>query len=191
MVLRAIRKENCSNHVLLIVDMQNDFVDPNGALYVPHAEQLIPVINRLITQSRQNVQFVFTKDWHTRSNQSFTRNGGIWPGHCVQGSKGAELHPGLYIPKGAHMLLKGTDDEREGLSAFTGHIGTQTLLEFLKENKVETLDVCGVAIEHCVQATVLDARRHAIKTSYLAQASAGIDPEAVRKSEARMSLVAA
>ena len=86
---------------LVLVDIQNDFC-PGGALAVPEGDEIVEVVNRLAPV----FDFVAaTRDWHPENHISFKEQGGVWPPHCVQGSKGAELHPAL-DPSGIDLLVR-------------------------------------------------------------------------------------
>ena len=76
---------------LVIVDLQKDFYDPSGALYVKGGEKVVEEIRKLILTDLQINQVIFTVDWHTPEDYSFKKNGGEWPIHCLQYSEGASL----------------------------------------------------------------------------------------------------
>src|SRR4051812_39015765 len=102
---------------LLVVDVQNDFADPNGTLYVKGGEDVVPFINAEIAAAQLSGARVFyTQDWHPESTPHFEKDGGIWPVHCVQGTWGAELHPDLVV--GGPIIQKGSNGE-DGYSGFT------------------------------------------------------------------------
>ena len=83
---------------LVVVDMQNDFACPEGSLYVPGGDEVVPVVNREIERALEAGAFVvYTQDWHPESTPHFEKDGGIWPVHCVAGTWGAELHPDLRV----------------------------------------------------------------------------------------------
>ena len=118
---------------LLVIDVQNDFADPNGSLYVRGAEIVIARINTEIAMATaSNATIVATQDWHPESTPHFQKDGGIWPVHCVAGSWGAELHPALDMPPNAPRVRKGANGE-DGYSGFTmrdpetGEITTRSL----------------------------------------------------------------
>jgi len=139
---------------LVLVDIQNDFC-PGGALAVPEGDEIVEVVNRLAPV----FDFVAaTRDWHPENHISFKEQGGVWPPHCVQGSKGAELHPAL-DPSGIDLLVrKGYAPDRdtfEGLQS-VAEIG-DSLDEILKSRGVDSIYVAGLATDYCVKATVLDA----------------------------------
>ncbi len=140
---------------LIIVDMQEDFMD-GGSLEVTGSRGLINGINGLVRLFLQKGgSLVFTRDWHPENHCSFKQEGGKWPVHCVAGSKGASFAKGLLVPEGAIKVSKATQPDEEAYSAFS-----QTpLLELLNSKGVKRLFVVGVATEFCVLETVLDAIR--------------------------------
>jgi nicotinamidase/pyrazinamidase len=162
---------------LLIVDVQNDFADPSGSLYVPGGEEVIPFINE---QAQSAVDagalVVYTQDWHPEETPHFQKFGGIWPVHCVAGTKGAEFHPDLDVVDGALRIKKGTGGE-DGYSAFslrdpeTGEESSTGLRDQLAEARVERVAVVGLALDYCVKETALDAARKELQTTLLADGS--------------------
>ena len=102
---------------LIVVDVQNDFADPKGSLYVKDGEAVVPVANREVERAREAGSPVFyTQDWHPESTPHFAKDGGVWPVHCVGGTCGAELHPDLTVA--GEVIRKGTGGE-DGYSGFT------------------------------------------------------------------------
>ena len=102
---------------LLVVDIQNDFADPKGSLYVTGGEDVVSVANEEIEAALgAGALVVYTQDWHPDATPHFKKDGGIWPVHCVKGSWGAEFHPDLHV-KG-EIVQKGTGGE-DGYSGFT------------------------------------------------------------------------
>lgn len=136
---------------LIVVDVQNDFC-PGGALPVPDGDAVVAPINGLM----EEVPFtVATRDWHPSNHYSFVAQGGPWPPHCVAGTGGAELHPKLHSSQIDAIVDTGQDPADEGYSGFAG-----TRLErLLREQGVDTVHVAGLALDYCVRATALDARR--------------------------------
>ncbi|MBV9837322.1 MAG: nicotinamidase [Solirubrobacterales bacterium] len=136
---------------LIVVDVQNDFC-PGGALPVPDGDAVIEPVNELM---RGVALVIATRDWHPPEHRSFAVNGGRWPVHCVRDSDGAQLHRRLDQSAIELVLDKGQAPDREGYSGFE-----QTGLEaVLRERHIETLHVAGLALDYCVKATALDARR--------------------------------
>ena len=148
---------------LIIVDMQNDFAAPRGALHVAGAADIVPVINAQIALARAaQSMLVYTQDWHPPRTPHFAVDGGDWPIHCVAHSWGAELHEGLDCPLGSPMILKGTNGE-DGYSAFTmrdpstEELVPTPLEPLLIESGVTSVVVVGLATDYCVRETALDA----------------------------------
>jgi len=158
---------------LVAVDIQNDFM-PWGALPVPGADKIIPVINRYLKLFKEAQAPIFaTRDWHPENHVSFKENGGLWPRHCVQWSRGAEFPKSLELPPETFIINKGDRPELEAYSGFQG-----TLLDsLLKERGVRRLFVCGVATEFCVKNTALGALNLGYFTFILKDAVKGISEE--------------
>jgi nicotinamidase/pyrazinamidase len=147
---------------LLVVDIQNDFADPDGSLYVRDAESVIDVANAEIDAARiAGAMVVYTQDWHPPVTPHFAKDGGIWPVHCVRGSWGAALHPRLTVVNGERVRV-GVGGE-DGYSAFTvadpvtRDTEPTALDSLLRERGVERVVVLGLATDYCVRATALDA----------------------------------
>lgn len=136
---------------LIAVDVQRDFCR-GGALAVPDGDAVVAVLNRLAAEPGV---VIATRDWHPADHASFAEQGGPWPEHCVQGTAGAELHPALEVPLIDVVVDKGREREREGYSGFEG-TGLERLL---RERGVDTVHIGGLALDYCVRATALDARR--------------------------------
>jgi nicotinamidase/pyrazinamidase len=157
---------------LLVVDVQNDFADPSGALYVSGGGSVVPVVNYEIAVARAAGASVFyTQDWHPPSTPHFAKDGGVWPVHCVAGSWGAELHPDLVVS--GPVIRKGSGGE-DGYSGFamrhpvSGATSDTELDRLLREAGAKRLVVVGLATDYCVQATALDARLRGYPTTVLA-----------------------
>lgn len=135
--------------VFVVVDVQNDFVPPDGALAVPEGQAVVPVIN---TVSGYFDLVVATQDWHPPDHHSFVDQGGPWPAHCVRDTFGAELHSELEIEP-ALLDKVGITPDNEGYSAFD----ESPLHGWLKEREVDTLFFAGLATDYCVKASVLDS----------------------------------
>jgi nicotinamidase/pyrazinamidase len=139
---------------LIIVDYQNDFARPDGALSVPAGEEVADHINAL-ARSGDYALVLATRDWHPPEHGSFTEQGGVWPVHCVQGTPGAELHPALDTEPLDAIVDKGQDPGTEGYSAFDA----TSLAETLRARGVDAVTVVGLATDYCVKNTALDALR--------------------------------
>jgi len=189
-------------NALILVDIQNDFL-PGGALAVPNGDQVIPIANKL-----QPVfsLVVATQDWHPENHGSFAANHSgkkvfdevelnglpqtLWPMHCVQNTRGAELAEALNREKIARVFRKGTDAGIDSYSGLfdNGHRKSTGLGEWLKENGVEEVFVCGLATDYCVKFTALDAAQMGFKTHLIEDASRGVNlrPDDVENAVAEM-----
>ncbi|WP_457625265.1 bifunctional nicotinamidase/pyrazinamidase [Persephonella sp.] len=157
---------------LIIVDMQNDFM-PGGALPVPEGDKIVPVLNRYIeTFSSNGNPVFFTRDWHPEDHISFKGYGGIWPPHCVQGTKGAEFHPELKIPYDNKFIIsKGNSRDFDAYSGFQGTV----LDDLLKERGIKRIFVGGVATDYCVKNTALGGLNLGYQVFILEDGIKGVD----------------
>lgn len=147
---------------LIVVDVQNDFADPNGSLYVAEGEAVVPAANGQIADAQAaGALTVYTQDWHPESTPHFEKDGGLWPVHCVHDTWGAMFHPDLRVV--GDVVRKGTRGE-DGYSAFSvrdplsGDTVATILHGLLAERGVERIVICGLATDFCVVETVTDAR---------------------------------
>jgi nicotinamidase/pyrazinamidase len=164
---------------LLVVDVQNDFADPGGSLYVKEGEEVVPVANQEIDRAlAAGASVIYTQDWHPSSTPHFQKDGGIWPVHCVQRTWGAEFHPDLNV-KG-EVIRKGTGGE-DGYSAFTVRdpkTGAQegTDLEpLLRTRGIEKLVIVGLAADYCVKESALDGRSKGFDITILLNGVRGVN----------------
>lgn len=159
-----------SHSALILVDLQHDFL-PGGALAVPQGDQVIPVAN---DWAKCFDVVVATQDWHPAGHQSFAASHPghavgevialdgldqvLWPVHCVQNTRGAELAAGLDRSRISHITRKGTDPEIDSYSGFfdNGHRKATDLADYLRGRGVTDLYVMGLATDYCVKFTVLD-----------------------------------
>jgi nicotinamidase/pyrazinamidase len=161
---------------LVMVDMQRDFC-PGGALAVPTGDAIVPVVNRYLERfAAARVPVFLTRDWHPPVTRHFQAHGGIWPPHCVQGTRGAEFHAGLEPPAGAVVVSKGMDPDQDAYSGFQAEDGAgRTLPAALTQRGVRRLYVGGLATDYCVRATVLDAVREGFEVVVLKDAIGAVD----------------
>jgi nicotinamidase/pyrazinamidase len=164
---------------LLVVDVQNDFADPAGSLFVRGGDEVVARINDEIQRAASAGAFViYTQDWHPPSTPHFAKDGGVWPVHCVAETWGAELHPGLVVA--GPSVRKGSNGE-DGYSGFTmrdpetGEDRATALEALLHQCGVTQLVVVGLATDYCVRGTVLDARRLGFETSVLTEGVAAVE----------------
>lgn len=185
---------------LIIVDVQYDFL-PGGSLAVTDGDQIIPVINKLIDRFDL---IVFTRDFHPAGHKSFASSHEgknpfdmtelqglpqvLWPDHCVQGTRGSEIHEDLLgnpalKNKQVYIFKKGLNPEIDSYSGFydNGGFGTNPestgLGEFLQEKGVDEIIVTGLAYDYCVSWTAFDAFKFGLKTKIILDATKAIDPE--------------
>ncbi|MHA2074601.1 MAG: bifunctional nicotinamidase/pyrazinamidase [Candidatus Hodarchaeales archaeon] len=165
--------------VLLIIDMQNDFL-PGGALPVEKGDEIISGINSVAARFHQTSNpIIFTQDWHPSNHESFSsvhpgknpydlfESQGIgpilWPDHCVQETDGAKLAPGLlYVSNASLILQKGYNKNIDSYSAFLENdrktdTGLKTFLESM-EKQVKRVFICGLALDYCVYFSAMDAK---------------------------------
>jgi nicotinamidase-related amidase len=166
---------------LIIVDMQNDFVSPDGALSVPGATEIVDDIS---TFSDAFDLVIATRDWHPDDHQSFDCNGGgQWPIHCVAGTPGAQLVDGLL--SSYHIIIdKGIDPITDGYSGFEGQVSSLgehggTLNDVLVIHDIATVHIVGVALDYCVKATALDAAAFGYGVIVHTSATRAVNPNAL------------
>lgn len=142
--------------VLVVTDVQRDFFDPAGSLYVTGGECL-PA--KIAAAASKYDKILFTLDWHPGDHCSFKQNGGPWPVHCVAYTQGAgladEFSPILAKgPEYVQLFFKGSDRDREEYGAFEGLSADgkySVIYEWLQ--KADEIDVCGIAGDYCVKET--------------------------------------
>jgi nicotinamidase/pyrazinamidase len=160
---------------LLIIDPQIDFC-PGGALPVPEGDQVIAPINALAARFSNGrlSRCVISQDWHPKDHASFASQHGVapfslihmpygeqvaWPDHCVQGTRGAELHPELTVPNAPIVIRKGANRDIDSYSAFleNDHVTATGLEDHLKRQGARRLFLAGLALDYCVRFTAEDA----------------------------------
>lgn len=182
---------------LIIVDLQNDFCK-GGNLEVPNGHEIVPLANQL--QAYFDI-VIATKDWHPQEHMSFASNHAdgqvgdimeinsmsqiLWPDHCIQGTKGAELHPELntqYIDK---IFYKGIDKKIDSYSAFfdNAHQRSTGLGEYLHQHQIKDIFIIGLATDYCVKYSSLDALHVGLNVCVIEDACRGVNlnPDDVKK----------
>lgn len=175
---------------LVLVDIQNDFC-PGGALAVEDGDQIVEVVNRLIPRFPLVIS---TQDWHPANHISFKEQEGPWPPHCVQGTRGAELHPALNTQTIAHYLRKASSPIKDDYSEFEGHDEQGlSLNQVLKSHDVQRIFVAGLATDYCVLATVLDGLKLGFEVFPITDAmrAVNVEPEDGAKALKQMSAAGA
>ena len=176
-------------NALILVDLQYDFM-PGGALAVTEGDQVVAVANRLLPHFNM---IVATQDWHPADHKSFaSQHKGkwvgdaveldgleqvLWPDHCVQGTRGAELHEDLNNQRVKHVVQKGTNREIDSYSGFfdNDHRQATGLNRLLEENSVTQVTVAGLATDYCVKFTALDAVGHGLPTTLIVDGCRGVE----------------
>jgi nicotinate phosphoribosyltransferase len=160
-----------SGDALLIADVQNDFCF-GGALAVAGADEVVPILNRWVQKARTaRIPIYYSRDWHPPDHTSFQHRGGPWPAHCIQGTRGAELHPELQVSESGVVINKADTPNKESYSAFDG---TQ-LEERLRREGARRLWIGGLTLDYCILETALDAVRLGFETRVLVDATRAVD----------------
>lgn len=185
-------KSSNKKNVFILVDIQNDFL-PGGALAVPRGDRVIPIANQWMGKRGFFDQVIATQDWHPQNHKSFASNhvgkspgevidlNGIqqvlWPDHCVQGTKGAELSELLDRSKIDRIFQKGKNPDVDSYSGFfdNDHKSSTGLGEYLKKLGANHVYIMGLATDYCVKFSVLDCLKLGFKTSLIESGCAGID----------------
>jgi nicotinamidase/pyrazinamidase len=175
--------------VLLVIDVQNDFC-PGAALAVAGGDQVIAPILQIAPRFEH---IVLTQDWHPADHASFASSHPgkqpyetiempygpqtLWPDHCVQGSRGAEFHRDLHLPRAELILRKGFRSQIDSYSAFFENDRTTPtgLAAYLRERGLTRVFLCGLAYDYCVGYSALDARRLGLEAAILRDACRAID----------------
>ena len=177
---------------LVVVDVQNDFADPAGGLFVQGGHEVVAVCNELIDRAlAAGVSVHYTQDWHPPETPHFETGGGPWPVHCVAGTWGAELHPALRVE--GEVVRKGVGGE-DGYSGFSvrhhhsGEVVGTELVRLLRGAGAERVVVVGLAADVCVKETALDAVRHGFEAIVVRSATRAVDvaPEASARLESEL-----
>jgi nicotinamidase/pyrazinamidase len=178
-------------NALIIVDLQNDFL-PGGALPVSHGDEVIPLANEL-QGSFELV--VATKDWHPPDHGGFAANhpgkkpgdriilDGIeqilWPVHCVQNTRGAEIAAAFDTSRIAHVFHKGIERNIDSYSTFfdNAHRRHTGLAHYLEKRSIKEIYLMGLALDYCVKYSALDARHLGLNTNVIVDGCRGIELE--------------
>ncbi|PXY20932.1 isochorismatase family protein [Prauserella muralis] len=164
---------------LIVVDVQNDFCE-GGALAVAGGAAVAEAISRHARRDGY-AHVVATRDYHIDPGAHFSDNPDFvrsWPPHCVAGTAGAGFHPQLDITPITAVFSKG--QYSDGYSGFEGQTDDgDTLAGWLRSRNVTGVDVVGIATDHCVRATALDAARSGLSVRVLADLTAGVSKSTV------------
>jgi nicotinamidase/pyrazinamidase len=179
-------KSESHDSALILVDIQNDFC-PGGGLAVDEGDKIVSIVNSLISKFPLVIS---TQDWHPANHISFKEQGGPWPPHCVQGSRGAELHSGLRTDTVAHYFRKASSSGKDDYSEFEGKDEQDRSLDLvLKSHGVKRLYVVGLATDYCVLETVLDGLKYGYDVYAVSDAmrAVNVSPDDGEKALQRMA----
>ncbi len=176
---------------LIIVDVQNDFCE-GGSLAVPGGAAVAADIATVLAEDAGSPaprwdHVVATKDFHVNPGAHFGDPPDYvvsWPRHCVAGTTGTDLHPNLATGRIEAVFTKG--EHAAAYSGFEGRADGVGLAGWLRDHDVSTVDVVGIATDHCVRATALDAARLGLDTTVLLDLTAGVSPSTVDTALAEM-----
>ncbi|MEU8921034.1 isochorismatase family protein [Kitasatospora sp. NPDC048545] len=171
------------HRALIVVDVQNDFCE-GGSLAVAGGAEVAAAITDLIAESSPGYQHILaTRDHHIDPGAHFSAEPDYvdsWPVHCVAGTEGVGFHPN-FAPAVISGAVEAVFDKGAHSAAYSGFEGLDENergpLEWLRERQVDEIDVVGLAIDHCVRATALDAVRAGFATRVLLDLTAGVAPE--------------
>ncbi|MBX7448674.1 nicotinamidase [Mycolicibacterium sp. 3033] len=174
-------------NALIIVDVQNDFCE-GGSLAVDGGAAVARAITGLLAGEHGYDHVVATKDFHIDPGEHFSEQPDYvtsWPRHCVVGTDGAEFHPDLDVTAVEAVFHKGRYS-----AAYSGFEGVDddgtSLADWLGQRDVDTVDVVGIATDHCVKATAGDAAANGLSTRVLLEFTAGVAPETTENAVAAM-----
>ena len=187
--------EITGSDALVVVDVQNDFC-PGGALAVRDGDAVIPVIQRIASRFDH---ILLTQDWHPPGHCSFSSSHTDcrgeqehrWPDHCVQGTRGADFHPALKLPRAELILRKGFRKDLDSYSAFFENDRTTPtgLAGYCRERGLSRMFFAGLAYDFCVGFSAVDARRAGFESVVIADACRAIDVDgSVQAMEAEFAL---
>lgn len=174
--------ENVTKRALIIVDVQNDFCEGGSLAVAGGAAVAAKISEYLIEKGPEYDVLIASKDWHDPDSD----NGGhlsaepdyldTWPSHCISSTDGANYHPNLTLPIRTIHVKKGM-----GVPAYSVFQGIteqdETPADIIAKNGITEVDVVGIATDHCVRATALDALGENVKVNVLLDMTAGVAPE--------------
>lgn len=175
------------SRALIIVDVQNDFCE-GGSMGVPGGATVASGISAILRdQPDQWDHVIATKDYHVDPGDHFGDPPDFrdsWPPHCRVGTPGAEFHPNLDTDRIEAIFTKG--EYEAAYSGFEGTAGSIALAAWLRLHDVDAVDVAGVATDHCVRATALDAAAEGFGTTVLLDLTAGVAEETTDRALAQL-----
>ncbi|QEV18313.1 isochorismatase family protein [Streptomyces alboniger] len=177
---------------LIVVDVQNDFCE-GGSLAVAGGADVAAAITELIGQTPACYRHVVaTRDHHIDPGAHFSDRpdyADSWPPHCVAGTEGVGFHPN-FAPAVASGAIDAVFDKGAHSAAYSGFEGVDenglSLAEWLREREITEVDVVGIATDHCVRATAMDAAREGFRTTVLLELTAGVAAATTERAMAEM-----
>ena len=177
---------------LIVVDVQNDFCE-GGSLAVSGGSDVAAAITELIGQSQPGYRHVVaTRDCHIAPGEHFSDRPDFrrsWPAHCVAGTEGVGFHPN-FAPAVASGAIEAVFDKGAYSAAYSGFEGVDEngvpLAQWLRDHEVTEVDVVGLATDHCVRATALDAAREGFATHVLLDLTAGVSEATTQRAQEEM-----
>ncbi|WP_354640707.1 isochorismatase family protein [Kitasatospora camelliae] len=168
------------HRALIVVDVQNDFCE-GGSLAVAGGAEVAAAITDLIAESTPGyAHIVATRDHHIAPGAHFAAEPDYatsWPAHCVAGTEGVGFHPN-FAPSVTSGAIEAVFSKGAYSAAYSGFEGLDenggTLADWLRERQVTEVDVVGIATDHCVRATALDAAREGFRARVLLDLTAGV-----------------
>jgi nicotinamidase/pyrazinamidase len=161
---------------LVVVDVQNDFCEGGSLAVLGGADVAAAISDHMRAQRARYDHIVATRDWHVDPGPHFADDPdyvNTWPPHCIAGTPGAELHPWLDRDPLEALFSKG--ERAAAYSGFEGHTESgEDLAGWLRDHDVDALDIVGIATDHCVRATALDAVSEGFSTQVLLSLTAGV-----------------
>ncbi|GHE35755.1 isochorismatase family protein [Streptomyces cellulosae] len=172
---------------LIVVDVQNDFCE-GGSLAVAGGADVAAAVTELIGQAPAGYRHVVaTRDHHVDPGDHFSDHPDFkqsWPAHCVAGTEGVGFHPN-FAPAVTSGAVDAVFDKGKYAAAYSGFEGADEngtpLAEWLRERGIDEVDVVGIASDHCVRATALDAVREGFRTQVLLDLTAGVSRETTER----------
>lgn len=164
---------------LIVVDVQNDFADAAGSLYVDGAERVVSEVNAQIARARAaGAPIFYTADWHPPETPHFITQGGTWPEHCIEDTWGAAFHPSLVVDG---IAVRKGHDGGDGYSGFSvrdprsGDVTATLLDDLLRERGITAVVIVGLTTDYCVVETACDARMLGYRVDVVQDAIAAVD----------------
>ena len=180
------------HRALIVVDVQNDFCE-GGSLAVSGGADVAAAVTDLIAAASAGYRHVVaTRDHHISPGDHFSDHPDYvrsWPRHCVAGTEGVGFHPN-FAPAVTSGAVEACFDKGAYSAAYSGFEGSDEggtpLADWLRARSVTEVDIVGIATDHCVRATALDAVREGFRTHVLLDLTAGVSPQTVDRALAEL-----